>query len=109
MCYGEKGTVQFLETLADNVFRHNYSMMQKNQRTMGNCWGYPGLRTPLSIAGCNHVEMTYQCNYFQRQHHINKMCQLQFQLEINHNSKTKLNFLDGLTKYSFYEDHINNV
>ena len=28
MCYGEKGTVEFLETLADNVFRHNYSMMQ---------------------------------------------------------------------------------
>ena len=28
MCYGEKGTVKLLETLADNVFRHNYSMMQ---------------------------------------------------------------------------------
>ena len=28
MCYGENGTVKFLETLADNVFRHNYSMMQ---------------------------------------------------------------------------------
>jgi len=27
MCYGENGTVKFLETLADNVFRHNYSMM----------------------------------------------------------------------------------
>jgi hypothetical protein len=26
MCYGENGTVKFLETLADNVFRHNYSM-----------------------------------------------------------------------------------
>jgi len=25
---GENGTVKFLETLADNVFRHNYSMMQ---------------------------------------------------------------------------------
>jgi hypothetical protein len=23
MCYGENGTVKFLETLADNVFRHN--------------------------------------------------------------------------------------
>jgi hypothetical protein len=28
MCYGEHGTVKFFETLADNVFRHNYSMMQ---------------------------------------------------------------------------------
>jgi hypothetical protein len=28
MCYGENGTVQFFKTLADNVFRHNYSMMQ---------------------------------------------------------------------------------
>jgi hypothetical protein len=28
MCYGENGMVKFLETLADNVFRHNYSMMQ---------------------------------------------------------------------------------
>jgi hypothetical protein len=27
MCYGENGTVKFFETLADNVFRHNYSMM----------------------------------------------------------------------------------
>jgi hypothetical protein len=25
ICYGENGTVKFLETLADNVFRHNYS------------------------------------------------------------------------------------
>ena len=28
MCYGEKGTVKFFETLADNVLKHNYSMMQ---------------------------------------------------------------------------------
>jgi hypothetical protein len=28
MCYGENGTVKFLETLADNVFSHRYSMMQ---------------------------------------------------------------------------------
>jgi hypothetical protein len=28
MCYGENGTVKFVEALADNVFRHNYSMMQ---------------------------------------------------------------------------------
>jgi prepilin-type processing-associated H-X9-DG protein len=25
MCYGEKGTVKFLETLADNVFRHLFN------------------------------------------------------------------------------------
>jgi hypothetical protein len=28
MGYGENGMVKFFETLADNVFRHNYSMMQ---------------------------------------------------------------------------------
>ena len=28
MCYGENGTVNFFETLADNVLRHIYSMMQ---------------------------------------------------------------------------------
>jgi hypothetical protein len=27
MYYGENGTVKFLKTLADNVFRHNYSSM----------------------------------------------------------------------------------
>jgi hypothetical protein len=27
-CYAENGTVKFLETLADNIFTHNYSMMQ---------------------------------------------------------------------------------
>jgi hypothetical protein len=35
MCYAENGTVKFLETLADNIFTHNYSMMQikkKNER-----------------------------------------------------------------------------
>jgi hypothetical protein len=26
MCYRENGTVKFLETLADNVFRHNYGV-----------------------------------------------------------------------------------
>jgi hypothetical protein len=28
MCYGENGKVKFVETLADNVFEHIYSMMQ---------------------------------------------------------------------------------
>jgi hypothetical protein len=26
------GTVKFFETLADNVFRHNYSMMQNKKK-----------------------------------------------------------------------------
>jgi hypothetical protein len=28
MCYAENGTVKFLEALADNVFTHNYSIME---------------------------------------------------------------------------------
>ena len=28
MCYRENGTVKFLETLPENVFRHNYSIEQ---------------------------------------------------------------------------------
>jgi hypothetical protein len=28
MCYGDNGTVKFLETLTDNAFSHNYSRMQ---------------------------------------------------------------------------------
>jgi hypothetical protein len=28
MSYGENGTVKFFETLADDVFKHNYSIMQ---------------------------------------------------------------------------------
>jgi hypothetical protein len=31
MCYGENGTVKFFKTLADNVFRHNYSMTHAKQ------------------------------------------------------------------------------
>jgi hypothetical protein len=31
-CYGENGPVKFFETLADNVFRHNYSMMQNKKK-----------------------------------------------------------------------------
>jgi hypothetical protein len=30
MCYGGNGTVKFFEPLADNVFRHNYSMIKTN-------------------------------------------------------------------------------
>jgi hypothetical protein len=36
MCYGENGTVKFFETLADNVFRHNY-------------WEYFGFNTLESV------------------------------------------------------------
>ena len=44
MCYGENGTVKFLETLSENVFRHNYSMVQiKKNWMMGKFGGYPGL------------------------------------------------------------------
>jgi hypothetical protein len=47
MCYAENGTVKFLEALADNVFTHNYSIMEikKKKLTMGKFWGYPP--TPL--------------------------------------------------------------
>ena len=38
MCYGGNGTVKFLETLPENVFRHNYAMVQiKNQRLSRAC------------------------------------------------------------------------
>jgi len=40
MRYGENGAVTFLETLADNAFRHNYSMMQIKKK-LGKFWGYP--------------------------------------------------------------------
>jgi hypothetical protein len=35
MCYGENGTVKFFETLADYVFKHNYSMMQIKKKLDG--------------------------------------------------------------------------
>jgi len=47
MGYGENGTVKFLETLADNVFRHNYSMMQiKTKMNYGKISRLP-MPTPL--------------------------------------------------------------
>jgi hypothetical protein len=46
MLYGENGTLKFLETLTDNVFRHTYSMMQI-KKNMGHFWGYPGY-TPFT-------------------------------------------------------------
>ena len=49
MCYAENGTVKFLETLADNVFTHNYSMMQiKNKMNCGKILGLPR-PTPLTL------------------------------------------------------------
>jgi hypothetical protein len=47
MCYGENGTVNFFETLADNVFRHIYSMMQIKEKIKR--WEKLGLHrsTPL--------------------------------------------------------------
>jgi hypothetical protein len=41
--------------------------------------------------------------------HIDKRGQIQFLLEINHNLKTKLNFLARLKKYSISEDHKHNA
>ena len=47
MYYGENGMVKFLETLADNVFRHNYSMMQiKKKIDRWKMFGLPR-STPL--------------------------------------------------------------
>jgi hypothetical protein len=41
MCYAENGTVKFLETLADNVFTHNYSMMEiKKKMNYGKILGF---------------------------------------------------------------------
>jgi hypothetical protein len=44
MCYGENDTVKFFETLADNVFKHNYSMMQIKKKLDGDA-----LRTTLVL------------------------------------------------------------
>ena len=44
MCYAENKTVEFLETLADNEFTHNYSMMQIKKKNYGKMLG----PTPLS-------------------------------------------------------------
>ena len=41
MCFGENGTVQFLETLADNILRHSYSMMQIKKKIYGRFLGLP--------------------------------------------------------------------
>jgi hypothetical protein len=50
MCYGENGSVKFLETLADNVFRHCYSIMQiKKKLNYGKILGLP---RPTTL---NHV------------------------------------------------------
>jgi len=38
--------VKFLETFADNVFRHNYSMMQIKKKNYGKILGLPR-STPL--------------------------------------------------------------
>ena len=59
--------VKFLETLADNVFKHSYSMMQiKKKKKNGQILGLPRSTYTVniySIAGFNHVEMTYQCSF----------------------------------------------
>jgi hypothetical protein len=50
MCYGENGTVKFLETLADNVFRHNYSMMQILKKN--ELWEYFGVTQAYTLKQC---------------------------------------------------------
>ena len=53
MSYAEHCTVQFLETLADNVFRYNYSIMQIWKAIeLWKIWGWPR-PTPLSGAFFN--------------------------------------------------------
>jgi hypothetical protein len=39
MCYAENGTVKFLETLADNVFTNNYSMMEIKKKELWENFG----------------------------------------------------------------------
>ena len=52
ICYGENGTVKFLETLPENVFRHNYSMAQiKKKKIDGKISRLPK-PTPLSRNSC---------------------------------------------------------
>ena len=42
MCDGENGTVKFFETLADNVFKHNYPMIQIFKKLNDvKIWGLP--------------------------------------------------------------------
>jgi hypothetical protein len=45
MCYAENGTVKFLETLADNVFTHNYTHLFLVERE------YFGFNTLGSVIG----------------------------------------------------------
>jgi hypothetical protein len=59
MCYGENGTVKFLETLADNVFRYNYSMMQI--KTKLNYRKILGLPRPTPL---NPKWITFQESHF---------------------------------------------
>ena len=53
MCYGENDTVKFLETLADNVFRHNYSMMQILKKN--ELWEYVGVTQAYTLKQCTKM------------------------------------------------------
>jgi transcriptional/translational regulatory protein YebC/TACO1 len=57
MLYGENGTVKFLETLTDNVFRHTYSMMQILKKKWEN-FGVTQATPSLLISNCeiNYVD-----------------------------------------------------
>jgi hypothetical protein len=58
MCYGENGTVKFFETLADNVFGHNYSMMQIKKKIND---GMKYLAYLNILFGDNHVQNSGNC------------------------------------------------
>ena len=59
MCYGDNGTVKFFETLADNVFRHNYSMMQilKKIERWENFW----VTQVYTLKGTNLLDKPTKC------------------------------------------------
>jgi hypothetical protein len=61
MCYGENGTVKFLETLADNVFKRNYSMMQiKKKLNYGKILGLPPLNIQYTYIVGKYIIYLYE-------------------------------------------------
>jgi hypothetical protein len=54
MCYGENGTVKFFETLADNVFKHSYPMMQIKKKT-NEQWDKLGLAQAYTLKLANGI------------------------------------------------------
>ena len=50
MCYGENSMVKFLETLPENVFRHNFSMVQIEKKLING--KISGLHRPTPLRYC---------------------------------------------------------